>query len=48
LWENMDLILQNMKIGISHHGCKSILNEIMRYNPLPTMGTTKEVDPHGI
>lgn len=45
LQENMDLLPQNMTIGISHSGHKNISNDIMWYNPLPTMDTTKEVDP---
>lgn len=31
----------------SRNGCKSILNNIMRCNPLSTMGVAKEVNPHG-
>jgi hypothetical protein len=44
----MGLLWQNMKIDNPHNGCKNISNNIMWYNALPTMGTTKEVDPHRV
>jgi hypothetical protein len=47
-WQkNVGLFLQNMKLRIFHNECKSILNNIMGCSPLPTMDTTKKVDPHG-
>jgi hypothetical protein len=47
-WENMGLLLQNMKPCISCDGHKNILNDIMGCNLFPTMGVTEEVDPHGV
>jgi hypothetical protein len=44
----MGLFLQDMKPYIYHNGCKCVLNSIMGCNPLPTMGITEEVDPHGV
>jgi hypothetical protein len=46
--KNISLLLQDVKPYIFHNGCKNISNNIMGYNPLPTMGIMKEVDPHGI
>jgi hypothetical protein len=38
-----------VKPCISCNGCKNIPNDIMGYNPLPTMGTIEEVDsPKGL
>jgi hypothetical protein len=37
-----------MKLDIFCNGHKKILNDVMGYNPLPTMGVAKEVDPHGV
>jgi hypothetical protein len=42
-----EFVPQNMKLCISHNGCKSILDDIMGCSLLPTMGAMKEVDPHG-
>jgi hypothetical protein len=42
------LFPQNMKLDIFCNGHKKILNDVMGYNPLPTMGVAKEVDPHGV
>jgi hypothetical protein len=46
--EIVGLFPQNMKLNISCNGHENILNDIMGYNLLPTMGVTKEVDPHGV
>jgi hypothetical protein len=37
-----------MKPCISRNGRKKIPNGIKGYNPFPTMGTMKEMDPHGV
>jgi hypothetical protein len=44
----MGLLLQYVKPCISRNEYKSIPNNIMGCNPFPTMGATKEVDPHGV
>jgi hypothetical protein len=42
----MDLFLGDMKSHIFHNDCKNILHNIMWGYPLPTMHTTKKMDPH--
>jgi hypothetical protein len=44
--KDMSLLTQNMKPYISCNGSKGILNNVVRCNPLPTMGVMKKVGPH--
>jgi hypothetical protein len=44
----MDLLLQYVKPCIFRNEYKNIPNDIMGCNPFPTMGTTKELDFHGV
>jgi hypothetical protein len=46
--EIVGLFSQNMKFNIFCNGHENILNDIMGYNLLPTMGVAKEMDPHGV
>jgi hypothetical protein len=44
--KDMSLLTQNMKPHISHNGSKCIPNNVVRCNPLPTMGVMIKVGPH--
>jgi hypothetical protein len=35
-------------LHLTHNGCTSVLNGIMGCNPLPIIGATGEVNPHGV
>jgi hypothetical protein len=44
----MGLLTKNVKTHIPHDKRKGIPHNIMGSYPLPTMGTTKKVDPHKV
>ncbi len=46
--KNVGLLSQDMKPYISRNKHKNIPNDIIGCDPLPTMGTMEEVNPHGV
>jgi hypothetical protein len=44
--KDMSLFTQNMKPHIFHNGGKCIPNNVVKCNPLPTMGIMKKMGPH--